>query len=315
MKKLISICLPLCLAACAVAQDLQNVSLFGGSEGEKVVHVYDWQDLMAQHSFPNSEVISMDGVSVLKITKTNDTPFAPLEITLLTITNSSLINKIDSINFDAKYENIPYSVFMERKPGEAARWVGSYMALWSHYAPEAQGGDLNSNSLSFNIEGTSNWKPQLFSLSRSVYIDGTAVLPIRVDLKIILPETGTVYLRPIKLMGRSENWWSPRTSGLIGGIGGSVIGCLGGLIGILASMGRGRRFVLATTVILIATGILLVIAGVVAVAMKQPYAVWYPLLLGGAILTFALGVNLYSIKRRYDDLEIRRMTSMDTTGH
>jgi hypothetical protein len=25
-------------------------------------------------------------------------------------------------------------------------------------------------------------------------------------------------------------------------------------------------------------------------------------------------VNLYPIKRRYDDLEIRRMTSMDATG-
>jgi hypothetical protein len=115
-------------------------------------------------------------------------------------------------------------------------------------------------------------------------------------------------------MGRTQNWWSPQMGGLVGGIGGTIIGCLGGLIGILAGMGRARRFVLTTTVILIVAGILLVVAGIIAVAMKQPYAVWYPLLLGGAILTFALGVNLHSIKRRYDDLEIRRMTSMDATG-
>lgn len=102
--------------------------------------------------------------------------------------------------------------------------------------------------------------------------------------------------------------------GLVGGIGGSLIGCLGALIGILASVGKGRRFVLTTISSLIVAGIFLVIAGVIAVAMKQPYAVWYPLLLGGAIMAFVFSVNLYPIKRRYDDLEIRRMTSMDATG-
>ena len=134
------------------------------------------------------------------------------------------------------------------------------------------------------------------------------------ELSLLLPGPGTIYLRPVNLIGVTQSWWSPQMAGLIGGIGGSLIGCLGGFIGILAGMGKGRRFVLTTTVILIFVGFFLVIAGVAAVAMKQPYAVWYPLLLGGTILTFVLSINLYSIKRRYDDLEIRRMTSMDATG-
>ena len=134
------------------------------------------------------------------------------------------------------------------------------------------------------------------------------------ELRLSLDGSGIVYLRPIKLMGIKSDWWSPEQSGLIGGIGGALIGCLGALIGILASMGKARRFVLTSTVILIVAGILLVITGIVAVAMKQPYAVWYPLLLGGAILTFVLSINFYSIKRRYEDQEIRRMTSMDATG-
>jgi hypothetical protein len=312
MKKLISTCFVLCLAVGAMAQD--QILPLNGSITEKIVHVYNWEDLISQLPPAYCKIVSMDGMSVLKIEKTNSTPFAPLEITLLTITNSSLIKKVHSVNFDTKYENVANETLVQPLPGEAAHWVGAYIALWSHYAPEAQGGDLKSNSLSSVIEGTSNWKPQLFSLSRSLYVDGTPVLPVRVDLKISLPETGTVYLRPLKLMGRSQNWWSPQMAGLVGGIGGSVIGCLGGLIGILAGMGKGRRFVLATTTILIITGITLVVTGVVAVAMKQPYAVWYPLLLGGTILTFVLSINLYSIKRRYDDLEIRRMTSIDATG-
>ncbi len=51
-------------ALSAVAQEPQ----------EKVLHVYDWKDLMSQHPFPNSEIVSMDGMSVLKIQNTNSIP-------------------------------------------------------------------------------------------------------------------------------------------------------------------------------------------------------------------------------------------------
>ena len=53
---------------------------------------------------------------------------------------------------------------------------------------------------------------------------------------------------------------------------------------------------------------------IVAAVLKQPYAVWYALLLPGVILVFVFSLNLHSIQRRYDELEIRRMTSMDATG-
>ena len=104
-------------------------------------------------------------------------------------------------------------------------------------------------------------------------------------------------------------------SGLIGGTAGALLGCLGGLLGLLAAMGKARGFVLTMTKMLIALGMLMAIAGILAVASSQPYAVWYPLVLTGGILTFVFSVNLYPIKKRYDDLEIRRMASMDATGH
>jgi hypothetical protein len=101
---------------------------------------------------------------------------------------------------------------------------------------------------------------------------------------------------------------------LFGGIGGSVIGFFGGLLGLLASIGKARNFVLTTMKMFIALGILLTIAGFVAVVSSQPYAVWYALLLPGVILTLVFSLNLPSIQRRYDELEIRRMTSIDATG-
>ena len=90
--------------------------------------------------------------------------------------------------------------------------------------------------------------------------------------------------------------------------------CLGGLIGLLAGKGKARNFVLATIKFFIALGILSLIAGVIAIVSGQPYAVWYPLLLPGFILTLVFSLNLPSIQRRYDELEIRRMTSIDATG-
>jgi hypothetical protein len=112
----------------------------------------------------------------------------------------------------------------------------------------------------------------------------------------------------------SHGWWMAKQAGMIGGIGGGVIGCFGALIGCLAGMGKARRFVLAMTKIFIMLGILLTIAGLVAIVLKQPYAVWYVLLLPGVILTLVFSLNLPSIQRRYDDLEIRRMTSIDAMG-
>ena len=91
----------------------------------------------------------------------------------------------------------------------------------------------------------------------------------------------------------------------------AVAGCFGALLGWLAGKGKARNFVLTTIKTFIVLGIILTVAGLVAVVLKQPYAVWYALLLPGVILTLVFSLNLPMIQRRYDDLEIRRMTSLD----
>jgi hypothetical protein len=297
MKKLIRVCLLLCLVSPAAAQE----------PAQQVLRVYDWSDLMSKHPFPNSQIVFMDGMSVLKIENTNN---SPLEISVLTITNPSVIKKADSISCEVKYENVGKFI----TDSGVTEYLSGQLTLSICRWPLALGGDESTNATWFDFGGTANWQRRDLQVEHS---DSAYDPPIKqLELKLRLPGTGTgtIYLRPIKLIGVASTWWSPQQSALMGGIGGSLIGCLGALIGILASMGKARRFVLATTVILIVVGIFMVIGGIVAVAMKQPYAVWYPLLLGGAILTFVLSINLYSIKRRYDDLEIRRMTSIDATG-
>jgi len=291
MKKLFHVVCLLCLAATAAAQ-------------EKVLKVYDWKDLSAQ--IPNSQIVSMDGMSVLKVVETND---APLEVSLLTITNSSLIQRANTIEWEMKYENV-----RSLPPGEMF-YDGARRELCEIFPPQAAGGDNATNYAAFYFAGTKNWDKNEFQINPARYDNETR--PKELMLKLSLPSSGTIYLRPIKLLGvvgRSDSWWSPQQSGLIGGIGGSLIGCFGGLIGLLVSKGKARNFVLAAAKYFIALGILLTMAGLVAAVLRQPYDVWYALLLPGVILVLVFSLNLHSIQRRYDELEIRRMTSIDATG-
>ena len=303
MKRLIQTGLLLWLTSSAIAQDLSPQEW---QKLQKTVRAYDWKELKAQ--LPSSEVISRDGTSILKIENTNSTP---LEVSLLKITNSSIIKRTDIVSCEIKYENVRNRLVEHTNIFRSfLTSVSSSLQLLNQIPSYASGGDERTNTSQFYFEGTANWQRYDLNVDRTE-VEG---LPIQLELKLFLPTNGTVYLRPIKLLGVVGSWWSPQQIGLIGGIGGSVIGCFGALLGILASKGRARNFVLTTMKIFIALGILLTIAGFVAVVSKQPYAVWYALLLPGVILTLVFSLNLPSIQRRYDELEIRRMTSIDAMG-
>ena len=53
------------------------------------------------------------------------------------------------------------------------------------------------------------------------------------------------------------------------------------------------------------------VAGVIALALGQPYAVYYPLLLGGIILTAVCGGIRPGLRHGYEQRELRRMAAMD----
>ena len=98
---------------------------------------------------------------------------------------------------------------------------------------------------------------------------------------------------------------------MLGGIGGGLIGLWGALIGILSSRGKARRFVLTSANALFVIGIASLVGGMAALATGQPYAVYYPLLLIGIILVVVIGKMRASLSARYEQLELKRMQSMD----
>ncbi len=113
------------------------------------------------------------------------------------------------------------------------------------------------------------------------------------------------------LLAEVTPWWSGATAAWIGGVGGSVIGLCGALLGVLAGTGRGRRLVLVFVPVMIVLGIAAAAAGVIALTLGQPYAVYYPLLLGGGIVAFVFGFNYPFVIQRYRQLEFRKMHAAD----
>jgi hypothetical protein len=199
-----------------------------------------------------------------------------------------------------------------------------YLETWNFFPPLKPGspeGQFFSRTLGVSgemgkISGTSNWRPFVLPFNRT----GASGPPTRIEFNLFLPASAAVQLGALELVEFPDGssgaetpgaWWSDQTAGWIGGMGGAVIGCLAGLLAWLASNGRSRSFVVRTVQVLIALGGLLGIGAIAALASRQPYAVWFPLVLGAALLLGILPPRLREFRRRYEELELRKMASVD----
>ena len=267
---------------------------------------FDWKQLTGQHPVTCGELISVEGVSALKIENTNDTP---LQVALFTVSKPPISNLTYAVTGRIKYENV-------RGDG--------YLEMWNYFPPLQPGlpeGQFFSRTLGLSgemgkITGTSDWRNFALPFDRT----GASGPPTHLDLNLLLPGRGTVYLGPFTLVqfsGRAEDshhtgvWWSRRQGDWIGGLLGSLAGILGGTIGTLAGSGKARRFVLVTQKIMIVFGWILATSGFVALARAQPYHVWYPLLLCGVLAVAIFWALLPVTRKRYHDLELRRMAAVD----
>ena len=113
-------------------------------------------------------------------------------------------------------------------------------------------------------------------------------------------------------------WFNPDVFGvwfgMIGGGMGGVFGIFGGVVGYLLPKGEGRRFVLGGFAFFAALGVLCLITGMYALAIGQPFFIWYlPLGIGSAD-TF-LSVFFYFFARKaYAQAEARRLEAATFRG-
>jgi hypothetical protein len=272
---------------------------------QEVVRQISWTDLQAAGQLNAGQIASGGPTGQLEQLKVENPTDEPKTVTVLDMENPGIKMYHYAMEGSVRYENVKGK---------------GYLEMWNWFA---DGGMYFSRTLGDSgpmqaLEGSSDWRP--FSLP--FFSSAKSGVPKRIVVNVVFAGRGTVWLSPPKLLqydgdGLAEEsqrgrWWPRRTGSLIGTVGGLVIGFLGGLIGTLGGMGRARSFVLRLTATLIGIGVLSLIAGVVAVMVGQPFAVYFPLLLIGIILTAVCGGNLPALRRRYEQIELRKMAAMDS---
>jgi hypothetical protein len=270
--------------------------------GAETLRSYSWENEMVVRGVPG-EVERSDNKDFSHMLRVFNPNPAGAEITVLTIDNPGVTNGVYAISGTIRTEDVRGIGFAQ---------MSSYFPDGTQYFTKT----LASSGPMKSFTGTEKWRPFVaaFSANNSSY------RPNKITVSITFPGSGTVCLGPLALKqyDKSEDpfaisgaWWGDRTAGWIGGISGSIAGLTGAFIGLLAAMGKGRRIVSMVMWLSIAMGVILTVFGIVALTMRQPFAVWYGPLLVGVILATVLGFNLRTIRRRYDDLELRRMAALD----
>jgi hypothetical protein len=276
---------------------------------ERVLAEYDWSKLAQSGQLLAGFVATVDAkAAALKLANTNDTA---LRVQFLQISNPPITKMLYALVGEVKYEGV-------RGDG--------YLEMWNYFPPVKPGmreGMFFSRTLGESgemgkITGTSNWRRFMLPFDRT----GTSLAPSRLEINLFLPAQGTVYVGLLKLVeysgtfgsaksGAQNPWWPDWAGGLIGGIGGALLGCLGCLLGWLAAKGRAQAFVLSTLKSLIALGVVSLATGFLAMALRQPYGVWFVPLLLGVLLVAILPSRLKQYRKLYTETEMRRMTAID----
>lgn len=267
---------------------------------------FDWVTLAKAGQLPAGTALQNDGRSALRVANTND---SRLLVTLLQIPAPPVSQRLYALVGEVRYEGVRGDGFLELwncfpppKPGMAETRYFSRTT--------AESGEMGK------LTGSSGWRKFRLPFDPT----GASGAPTRLEFNLVLPGSGAVFLGPVRLVeyggGASGGmsppaWWSEKMGGMVGGIGGATLGCLASLLAWLASRGRARGLVVGLSFGLIALGGVFLLLGLVALASSQPYAVWFPLVLAGALVTFILTFRLKRFQKHYEQIELRRMVSID----
>lgn len=264
-----------------------------------------WSELKQRGQLESGEIVQQDGNEELFISNESDQPLTARIATLDPTGISTIRYQLEGT---LRYEEV-------EQPG--------YLEMWSYFADKGSyfTRTLGSGGPMGAIHGTSSTRKCMVAFQSNVNIGA----PTRLEFNLVLPARGKVWVSPFQLYQFADEdidfgtaatgaWWNDQTGGLVGGAVGSLIGLLGALIGTLAGMGRGRRFVIGVCVVTIVFGAICLVAGVIAWATSQPYAVYYPLLLIGVIGTLVMGAVLPGIRNRFAQAELRRIEAMDAVA-
>ncbi len=190
-----------------------------------------------------------------------------------------------------------------------------YVEMWSIFADgryftrtQAEQGPMRV------LTGSSDWRAIVLPFDSK----GAKAPPERLILNVVLPGTGEVTLSPLTLVELEAGEWPGEgeggggaAAGLWGGVAGALLGVVAGFLGWLGNQGRARTLVLSGFRLIMVAGGLALAAGIVTVLRGLSYDVYYPLLLIGGIALLVPATTLRRLEKRYEELELRRMSAVD----
>lgn len=117
----------------------------------------------------------------------------------------------------------------------------------------------------------------------------------------------------------ADPWFEPawKFGAYFGAIGGTLGGLAGGVLGCCSyfvAKGQGRRWVLGGYAAMCLVGLLSLFVGLYALAVGQPYAIWYPLTQFGVVMGLLGGCLYPVIAAKYREAEQRKIDAAGLRG-
>ena len=269
---------------------------------EKIVRKISWSALKAGGRIASGEVVPAGGGSRFESLRVTNPDGAARTIPLFAIDEPGVKSPRYLLRGEVRGDGIE---------GQA------YLEMWSFFAG---GGRYFSRTLAqvgpmASLSGTFRSRPFIlpFTAEPGMSLERLAV-------NVALPGRGTVMLGELSLVELDSgedffvapgSWLTPRQISLFGGIGGSVLGVFGAIVGILASRGQARALVLALLKVMFGFGAVALLAAAAGWWRAQPPELLFTLVLLGVICTAVPGSLFGKVRRDYEEKEFRRMRALD----
>ncbi len=288
MKRLVAFFSFLCLATSASA--------------ERLVREISWTALKAEGTLAGGEVVPRGAGSPFETLRVANPDGMPRTISLFVIDGAGVKSSRYLFRGEVRGEGIE---------GQA------YLEMWSFFAG---GGRYFSRTLAqagpmAALGGTFRFRPFLLPFTAE-----PGMAPEKLAVNVAFPGRGAVSLGKVSLVELEPgdeffvapgSWLTPRQISLFGGIGGSILGLLGAVVGIFASRGQARGLVLALLKGMFALGVVALLAAVAGWWRAQPSELLFTFLLFGVVCTVVPAGLFGKVRRDYEEKEFRRMRAFD----
>jgi hypothetical protein len=273
------------------------ICLTGSAAAQSSATDYRWEELQRQSRLSAGTVLPPESGQSFHRLRIDGTA-SPTHTTVLTLESPRISSSRYVLIGQVRYEGVDGT---------------GYLEMWNYFPG---GGQYFTRTLAdagpmMKLRGTSGWRPL------ALPFDATGeARPSRLVVSVVLEGRGTVYLSDLMLQDQSQAAGSGQRGTidrLVGAasVAGTVVGFAGAMIGVLTSLGRARKLVVTLAVTVAVVGGAMCLLGIAVFASGGSPSASAPLLLVGILGSVLPLVLLPTIRRRYQDIELRTMRAHD----